>query len=61
MSFFPLITSTSGVRHQQSREAGHRSGLLRPSDEENTAGPPEDSRGRGRQQAPPPVRIRAAI
>lgn len=50
-----------GVRHQQSGEAGHRSGVLCPSDEEDPAGPAEDSRGRGRQQAPPTVRPTQAI
>lgn len=46
----------SGVWHQQSREAGHCSGLLCSSDEENPARPSEDSWGRGCQQAAPPVR-----
>lgn len=45
-----------GIRHQQSGEAGHRSGVLRPPDEEDPAGPAEDARGRGRQQTAPAVR-----
>jgi len=53
---FPFPSCIPGVRHQPSGEAGHRSGVLRSSDEENPAGPAEDPRGRGRQQAAPAVR-----
>lgn len=50
-----VCCALAGVRHQLGREAGHRSGLLRSSDEEDPAGPAEDARGPGRQQAPPTV------
>ena len=56
--FFAFI---SGIWNQQSRETGHCSGLLCPFDEENPARPAEDPWGWSRQQAAPPVRIKAHI